>query len=213
MKKQKIIFILIASILTVVIANAFWIRGALIDQRAGFPKSIKLGSVLYENKKVNMAGPGGLSRKLTVYEIPAKSVDRISEGGVDYLKSMPPSIGERVRIKPPRHFEGGGDLVAPWWGRLNDWQQTPIPAGGKWGRGSDRNKDKDQEEWQPTLANYYGGSTSKRKFVSAIPSNYAEVFEEIISSPGACFTYGGYRGWSVLVVAPSHQMAFYLFQD
>ena len=83
MKKRKIIFILIASILTVVIANAFWIRGALIDQRAGFPKSIKLGSVLYENKKVNMAGPGGLSRKLTVYEIPAKSVDRISEGGVD----------------------------------------------------------------------------------------------------------------------------------
>ena len=98
-----------------------------------------------------------------------------------------------------------GTLTGPWWGPFSKWHVTPVPPEIHWVR----RRKTPENHWKPSLDNFY----KDVEFTSDLDPDYKELLHKIIRSPGSFYSYGGYRGMCVLVVAPSQRRVFYLFRD
>ena len=162
-------------------------------QRSTLPEELSLGRVLHESEETYWVGPSGLDKIFTVYSMSEDAATKISHAGLPYLNVLPsthdPKRGKKILAEPP----------------FLKWYATPIILDKKWKRGHFRLK---KQHKTPSLEMFYGDSD----FIATIPSEIQEVFNQVATSPGGFYSYGGHRHNGVAIVSPSIKKVFYLYQ-
>jgi len=203
-------------------------------RRPLFPTEFKLERVLYQTREQHPVGPGGINHTFTVYKLSQEVSETISAKGLPYLNSLSSVVEQKRNFKPPRvetysyplhkcNVQGcpedkdpkniiTGTSTGPYRAPFAIWNATPIPKEEKWLRyGHDLGKD-----WQPSITTFFvsfQGDNTKDSFISTISPEFADAFNEAISTPGNYYAYGYYRDMCLLVVSPKTGKAFYLFRD
>lgn len=174
-------------------------------RRPLFPTELKLERVLYQTGEQHPVGPGGINHTFTVYKLSQEVSETISAKGLPYLNSLS-SVVEQNKNIITRTSTG------PYRAPFAIWNATPISKEEKWLRyGRDLGKD-----WQPSITTFFvsfQGDNTKDSFISTISPEFADAFNEAISTPGNYYAYGYYRDMCLLVVSPKTGKAFYLFRD
>ena len=75
------------------------------DERSRLPWEFTLGRPLYQKEETHTFGPGGINQTFHVYKIRNKVSEKISEGGLPYLNSLPLSILMKKLYKSPKLYE------------------------------------------------------------------------------------------------------------
>ncbi len=174
-------------------------------RRPLFPTEFKLERVLYQTGEQHPVGPGGINHTFTVYKLSQEVSETISAKGLPYLNSLSSVVEQNKNIIT-------GTSTGPYRAPFAVWNATPIPKEEKWLRyGHDLGKD-----WQPSITTFFvsfQGDNTIDSFISTISPEFADAFNEAISTPGNYYAYGYYRDMCLLVVSPKTGKAFYLFRD
>lgn len=168
------------------------------------PAELELNDTRLTVEDLHTFGPAGINEAFYYYLMPEEVSKRIEGQGISFFDNLTTPSGD------------------PEWVAFSDWKTPPMEKNEQWLRLSYR--------FEPVpelhLSEFYGDALMKNdpylpryEFSGRIPMDLRIRLSEVLSDVGlsadadAYYSFGGYRGKSLLVVMPSYQAVYYLYRD
>lgn len=168
------------------------------------PVELELTDVRLEIEDLHTFGPAGINEAFFYYLIPHSVSQRIEQQGLSFFDSLNTPSGD------------------PEWMGFDDWKTPPIEKNDQWLRKSYRIEPMEKLH----LSEFYGDALMvndpylpRYEFSGRIPIDIRIKLSEALSDAGIgasanlYYSFGGYRGQSLLIIMPSYQAAYYLYRD
>lgn len=168
------------------------------------PAELELNDTRLKIEDLHTFGPAGINEAFYYYLMSEDVSRRIGEQGIAFFDNLSVPSSD------------------PEWMAFSDWKTPPIEKNEQWLRHSYR--------FEPVpelhLGEFYGDALMQNDpylprygFSGRIPMDLRIRLSEVLSDVGlsadadAYYSFGGYRGKSLLVVMPSYQAVYYLYRD
>lgn len=174
------------------------------NEKAAIPEELGLSAPVFDASVEHSFGPAGLSRKFKVFRLEEETYSEIRKNGLGFLNNMQSAIAftqqnEKKKSNSPR-----------WWISFSKWQELPVLPDAQW-LSAPRNRATSPIALDADT--FFGEEYVKgARFSERIPKEILNAFQAALASTDGYFSYGGYKGRSLMVISTSNMKVYYLFR-